>query len=563
MENSKKIAAVLAGIIVVSTGIFFISKISAPAPTSDEPMTKDKAYSILTTSAEKTVITENLAEKGTVSFDEVYGVNELPDIDKSFPYTVTPSNKELTVEIFCSPEKAGTGTDGWMRELAETFNNSDITINEKSAGIALRSMSSGPQVDYIKAGVYMPDAISPSASMWGEMIKSAGVKVDVISEQTVSNTAGIIIDNTTYNTLESSYGQVDIKTIVDATAAGQIATGYTNPFSSTTGLNFLASTLYCYDASNPLSESAIDGFNSFQKNVPFVAYNTLQMRTAANNNTFSCFILEHQLYNNDINLKANYKFIPYGMKHDNPLYAIGNISIEKRELLEKFAEYCKTPEALKLASEYGFNLLNDYDSTLPEINGNTWTQMQKLWKTNKNTSRPIAAIFVLDTSGSMQGEPISALKTSMVNSIKYINSSNYIGVIDYSTNVNVALPIGLFDINQQAYFQGAVSGLVASGQTSTYSALSKAAIMLEDFVKDNPNVQPMIFLLSDGQSNSGAKFNDINEALLTLGIPVYTIGYNANLDELKKISEINEAASINADNDDVVYQLKNLFNANL
>ena len=46
-------------------------------------------------------------------------------------------------------------------------------------------------------------------------------------------------------------------------------------------------------------------------------------------------------------------------------------------------------------------------------------------------------------------------------------------------------------------------------------------------------------------------------------MPIYTIGYNADLDELKKISSINEAASIDAANDDVVYQLKNLFNANL
>ncbi|MBR5513907.1 MAG: hypothetical protein IKV85_07990 [Ruminococcus sp.] len=38
-------------------------------------------------------------------------------------------------------------------------------------------------------------------------------------------------------------------------------------------------------------------------------------------------------------------------------------------------------------------------------------------------------------------------------------------------------------------------------------------------------------------------------------------GYNANLEELGKLSAINEAASVNADSDDVVYALKNLFNA--
>ena len=87
--------------------------------------------------------------------------------------------------------------------------------------------------------------------------------------------------------------------------------------------------------------------------------------------------------------------------------------------------------------------------------------------------------------------------------------------------------------------------------------------MLGEFMKTNPNVQPMIFLLSDGEPNEGAKFSDISSAIKKLRVPVYTIGYNADLEELKKVSSLNEAASIDADSDDVVYQLKNLFNANL
>ena len=47
------------------------------------------------------------------------------------------------------------------------------------------------------------------------------------------------------------------------------------------------------------------------------------------------------------------------------------------------------------------------------------------------------------------------------------------------------------------------------------------------------------------------------------GIPIYTIGYNADIGALKEISRINEAASINADTDDVVDELRNLFNAEL
>ena len=306
-----------------------------------------------------------------------------------------------------------------------------------------------------------------------------------------------------------------------------------------------------------------EGFNKFQNNVPFVAYNTLQMRDAAGNNTFTSFILEYQGYYNNIDLKNNYEFLPYGIRHDNPLYAIKGISADKMELLKAFNDYCSTDDAKKRSSDYGFNQLDDYKDSIPATDGQKWSQMQKVWKKNKNTAKPIAAVFVLDTSGSMSGEPINALKSSLTNSIRYINTTNYVGVVSYASDVNIDLPIGVFDINQQALFQGAIDQLQASGSTATYSALAEASLMLDEFMKTTPNVQPMIFLLSDGEQNVGASLSEITQAVKSLKMPIYTIGYNADLDELKKISSINEAASIDAANDDVVYQLKNLFNANL
>ena len=73
----------------------------------------------------------------------------------------------------------------------------------------------------------------------------------------------------------------------------------------------------------------------------------------------------------------------------------------------------------------------------------------------------------------------------------------------------------------------------------------------------------MLFVLSDGETNIGSTLNDTKDIFETFGIPIYTIGYNADIAALKQISEINEAANINATSDDVVYQLKNLFNAQM
>jgi Ca-activated chloride channel family protein len=61
----------------------------------------------------------------------------------------------------------------------------------------------------------------------------------------------------------------------------------------------------------------------------------------------------------------------------------------------------------------------------------------------------------------------------------------------------------------------------------------------------------------------GYGLGGIQDVIKGRRIPIYTIGYNANIAALQKISSINEAASIDASTDDVVYQLRNLFNASM
>ena len=82
---------------------------------------------------------------------------------------------------------------------------------------------------------------------------------------------------------------------------------------------------------NPLSETAVDGFRKFQENVPFVALTTMQMREAAERGTLDGFILEYQSYQNDSALSRNYKFTPFGYRHDNPLVSVGKPVLRKRK----------------------------------------------------------------------------------------------------------------------------------------------------------------------------------------------------------------------------------------
>ena len=399
--------------------------------------------------------------------------------------------------------------------------------------------------------------------LWVDMLNAKGVETDVIAERMVGNVAGILLSDATYKKITEKYGSVDLKAITEATEAGEFTMGYTNPFASSAGLNFLVCTLERYDKDNPLSDTAVEGFRKFQENVPFVALTTMQMREAAERGTLDGFILEYQSYKNDSALSRNYKFTPFGYRHDNPLVSVGETSPEKTEILQKFAEFCSSQEAVERADEYGFNGMEDYVCEYDTVSGDVLVDAQKLYKVNKDNGKPVIGVFVTDTSGSMAGAPLNALQESLINSMKYINADNYIGLVSYSDDVTIELPIGQFDLNQQSLFKGAVENLYATGGTATFDGICVAMDMINKALEENPGAKPMIFVLSDGETNSGYSLNDIRNVLSGLKIPVYTIGYNADLAALQSISAVNEAASIDASTDDVVYQLKNLFNANM
>ncbi len=560
---NKKTLGILAAVIIlvcaaVFGGIYFTRNIGK----SDKVISGENAEKQLSKMVDRIDPLTGTPVKSPIEYDSAEDeASELPDID-----TCTVGVEAATglyAEIFSSPEKAGTGTDGWLCEMAEEFNKQGYEVNGQKVSVQIRNVNSGQALDYIATGKAVPAGFAPSSMLWVDMLNARGTATETISECLVGNVAGILLTSKTYDQIVEKYGSVDLKAITEATEAGEFSMGYTNPFASSAGLNFLICTLERYDLENPLSEAAVEGFQKFQKNVPFVALTTMQMRKAAENGSLDGFIMEYQSYVNDTMLSKNYKFTPYGYRHDNPLVSVEAASPDEKEILTRFAEYCGSKKAKARAGEYGFNGMPDYKCEYEPVSGDVLTAAQKLYKTNKDNGRPVIGVFVTDVSGSMDGEPLTALQDSLVNSMKYINTENYIGLVSYADDVTIELPIGQFDLEQQTYFKGTVENLYASGGTATFDAICVALNMIHEKMKEYPDAKPMLFVLSDGETNAGYNLNDIRDVLGGLRIPVYTIGYNADLEALQSISSVNEAASIDASTDDVVYQLKTLFNANM
>lgn len=559
-NNSFKGVMMLAVIAIIVFGIIYagiiytkdIGKSPQNVTTENAIETMDRLYNEIT-------VNNIAAKKGQVNLAPINIKESLPDISK-YPAKVENSTENY-IEIFSSPHTAGENKDGWLVDTAKDFNNANIKVNGKTVSVKIRGIESGMGMDYIVSGKYLPDAFSPSNELWGEMMISKGTKITLIEKRLVGNVAGVLISKKKFDELVKKYGSINLKSITEAVANNEISMGYTDPFASSTGLNFLISTLSSFDGNDLLSEKAVEGFEKFQSNIPFVAYTTLQMRESAQSGVLDGFIMEYQNYYNTPDLESEYVFTPFGVRHDNPMYEIGDLSAEKKEILKRFIEFSKMDKYQELASDYGFNRNNDYNPEIRDINGDIISQAQKLWKEKKDVNNDIAAVFVADISGSMQGVPLNKLKTSILGGSQYISKDISIGLVTFSTDVNINLPIAKFDLNQRSLFTGAVEDMQAGGSTSMYDAIIVATKMLMEEKAKNPNTKLMLFVLSGGESNYGHSLNDAKEMLRTLKIPIYTIGYNANIKELQTLSSINEAASINADSDDVIYKLASLFNA--
>ena len=490
--------------------------------------------------------------------EEISEADALADIS-TFPITVTGSG-EINLEIAAATEMSSDAPDDWMNIVAKNFNKEGMEVGGKKVTVSVRKITSGEVLTYMVSGGYRPQLYVPSNYAWGEMLEASGVGVVKLTDRIAGNTAGILIAKDVYDSFTEKYGEATVKNVIEATNAGDLTFAYTNPYTSSTGLNILAAMLKAFDEKDPLSSKAQEALLEYQKSSPPVAYTTGVLRNQAAKGIINAMVMEEQAYTNTPELKG-YVFIPAGIRHDHPVYTFDYVSDEEKEAAELFVEYCLNDKNQKLADEKGFNLHDDYEGEDPGLDGAGFLAAQKVWKQNKNGGRPIIAVFVADISGSMNGKPLNSLKSSLISASTYIGAENYIGLVSYSTGVTINLPIAQFDAKQRAYFSGEIKALSASGGTATYDAVLVALNMLKEKAAEVPDAKLMLFVLTDGDTNSGYSLDRVTPVVGGLKVPVYSIAYNyKNTGELETLSNTNEAALINADSDDIPNHLRNLFN---
>ena len=239
------------------------------------------------------------------------------------------------------------------------------------------------------------------------------------------------------------------------------------------------------------------------------------------------------------------------------------VSPEEQEAAELIIDFLKDPETQTLALEEGlrpgtpgvalgpkfspeFGVDPDtvYDSYRPpeaevvEAMLESWQQVAK---------KPSQVVVVVDSSGSMSGQKITAVQRTLKTYIDNLGPREQVALIDFDERIRQPV---LVDGSPEGQEQGIrfISSLDAEGGTALYDATLAALQWLQDNLREN--TINAVLVLTDGQdSGSQIELNQLIQALETAGfagdqrIAVFTVGYGSDGDfnpqVLEQIAEQN------------------------
>ena len=162
--------------------------------------------------------------------------------------------------------------------------------------------------------------------------------------------------------------------------------------------------------------------------------------------------------------------------------------------------------------------------------------------------KPSYTIFCLDFSGSMSGNGESQVKTAMKTILDQDTAKKYmlqstaqdvITVIPFSDNIFNVLSVKGNDKNKLERLNNQISELHANGGTDIYSPAIRG---LSEVAKINlDNYIPSVIIMTDGKSNVGKTFKDLESIYKNLGkdIPIFSIIFgDASEDQLNEITNL-------------------------
>ncbi len=146
---------------------------------------------------------------------------------------------------------------------------------------------------------------------------------------------------------------------------------------------------------------------------------------------------------------------------------------------------------------------------------------------------PLNFCFVLDTSGSMSGKKIEAVRTAVNMLVDQMLPDDIVSVVSFASKGKVIVPAQ--PTANKRVIQALVAGLHTSGGTQMGSGM---ALGLEELEKHHgPNVVTRMVLLTDGHTSNKSKCQELADSARVLAIPIHPMGVGSGWNE-KLLDEV-------------------------
>ncbi|MFM2089724.1 MAG: hypothetical protein RLZZ127_213 [Planctomycetota bacterium] len=160
-------------------------------------------------------------------------------------------------------------------------------------------------------------------------------------------------------------------------------------------------------------------------------------------------------------------------------------------------------------------------------------RVRDLWFESK---KPASVTLVIDTSGSMNGEPMTKAKEGAVGFLDTMYAGDEVEIIAFSDRVVPVVPMGrVSEVRESA--RARIQGLFANGGTHLHDVIITALKRIAERRAAQPDRHYGIVVLTDGRDEgSRASRADLVDELPSGDRPgavkVFTIGYGENLDKV-------------------------------
>jgi Ca-activated chloride channel homolog len=141
---------------------------------------------------------------------------------------------------------------------------------------------------------------------------------------------------------------------------------------------------------------------------------------------------------------------------------------------------------------------------------------------------PLDLALVLDTSGSMEGKPIDALRASARELAGKLRNGDHLSVVVFHSKAEVLVPSVIVTAENRAKIDHAIAAIHATGTTDLVDGMTLGLSQLTSGIMVNSINR--IVLLSDGVPNSSVALPQIVAAIRQAGVSVTSLGFGIDYD---------------------------------